>query len=118
MFDKFATLLAKMDYTGPVYGKIRLTSIRGVSPYVRMPTYVSSIESHGIPIIQDDTITIPPYDDIDLLHSPEYADLDLAYRGAAMILPLMITTFRALGIPVAFTDQDWKEFFRMLSKDG
>jgi hypothetical protein len=99
--SRFIALREKLQMTGPIFGKMLFTCMRGSTPFVGMPTYLETVNAFGIPVMQDDTVLCPSGTTAKsfrtLSDSPDSAP---SIRPMVLILPLAIAALRAMGVPI------------------
>jgi hypothetical protein len=80
------------------FTKSRFSSLWRKIPYIDAVSYLSVLETHGIPVIQEDEIWSPPTLELDSFHSIEFHDLAESDSGAVNAAAAWGRSLGALGL--------------------
>lgn len=95
------TLALQAGIPGPFYIKAHLENVWRSIPFLDMTSFIDYVNSHGIPVVQDDDILTPPGIDLEtFILLPEKESLsedikDLCLDAILIAMPV----FEALGVP-------------------
>ena len=101
----YRRLLKLADAEGQFYFKARVLNAWRMVPFVDVETVLSEFKAHGLPMVMDNTVTVPSGDDPDsfaLIDEPgikesEYKELTV---NMAQAILMIIRIARVFGVPI------------------
>jgi hypothetical protein len=94
---RFLSLRDKLQSNRPISAKIIFSKTRNATPFIGVPSYLTTVEQNGIPVCQDSVVAYPSQD-MRFLPLEDHGQQDGLLRAVNMMIPLVLEGMKSLGV--------------------